>query len=289
MAFEYVPVKTVEDALAAMKKWGDEGKIYAGGVALSILMKSNVFQPGALIDISGVEELSGIEETGTGGVRIGARTPHREIETSPLIAGRFPLLAEVFHNVATIRIRNAGTIGGNIIFAEPASDPPAALLVLEARMIARNTGGAERAIPASEFWTDYYETALEEDELLTAIEIDPLPEGMRTAYTRFTTRSKEDKPCISISVAVAAGDDGKTCREARIGLGGVEAVFRRLRAAEEALQGKELAREAIDEALAGTLGDLEPLTDIRASDSYRRQVTPVFIRRTIEKAARLIG
>ena len=289
MAFEYVPVKTVEDALAAMKKWGDEGKIYAGGVALSILMKSNVFQPGALIDISGVEELSGIEETGTGGVRIGARTPHREIETSPLIAGRFPLLAEVFHNVATIRIRNAGTIGGNIIFAEPASDPPAALLVLEARMIARNTGGTERAIPASEFWTDYYETALEEDELLTAIEIDPLPEGMCTAYTRFTTRSKEDKPCISISVAVAAGDDGKTCREARIGLGGVEAVFRRLRVAEEALQGKELAREAIDEALAGTLGDLEPLTDIRASDSYRRQVTPVFIRRTIEKAARLIG
>ena len=284
MAFEYVPVRTVDEALAAMRKYGDEGKIYSGGVALSILMKSGVYEPEAIIDISGVESLCGIEEGPSGGVRIGAGTPHRDIETSPLIQDRFPLLAEVFHNVATIRIRNAGTIGGNIIFAEPASDPPAALLVLEARMEVKKTDGRSRTIPAAKFWTDYYETALGEDELLTGISINSLPPGFRTAYTRFTTRSKEDKPCISISVALAAEEDGVTCREARIALGGVEAVFRRLTAAEEGLKGRELTRGVIDEVLSGTLGDLEPLTDIRASDEYRRQVTPVFIRRTIEKA-----
>ncbi len=267
-----------------MRKYGDEAKIYSGGVALSILMKSGVYEPEALIDISRVEELDYIEETPSGGVRIGSRTPHRDIETSPLIRERFPLLAEVFHNVATIRIRNAGTIGGNIIFAEPASDPPAALLVLEARMEVKKTDGRSRTIPASKFWTDYYETSLGEDELLTGIAINSLPPGFRTAYTRFTTRSKEDKPCISISVALASEEDGRTCREVRIALGGVEAVFRRLTAAEGALKGRELTRGVIDEVLSGTLGDLEPLTDIRASDEYRRQVTPVFIRRTIEKA-----
>ncbi len=284
MAFRHVPVTSVADALAAMKQYGEEGKIFAGGVALSILMKSKIYQPEALIDIGGVKELEAIEGTRSGGLRIGAKAVHRAIETSPLVRDRFPLLAEVFHNVATIRIRNAGTIGGNICFAEPASDPPAALLVLGARMKARKTDGSERVIPASGFWTGYYECSLAPDELLTEIEIDPLPPGFRTAYTRFTTRSKEDKPCISISVAVATESDGKTCKEARIGLGGVEAIFRRLTAAEEGLAGKELTRSAIDKVLAGALEDLDPLTDIRASDSYRRQVTPVFVRRTIEKA-----
>ena len=284
MVFKYIAVKSVDEALAAMRKYGGEGKIYSGGVALSILMKSGVYEPEAIIDISGVEALCGIEEGPSGGVRIGAGTPHRDIETSPIIEQKFPLLAEAFHNVATVRIRNMGTIGGNIIFAEPASDPPAALLVLEANMKAKKVDGRERTIPASEFWTDYYGTALVEDELLTGVEIDPLPGGLRTAYTRFTTRSKEDKPCISISVAVAPEDDGKTCGEARIGLGGVEAVFRRFTAAEDVLKGVELAPAAIDAALSGTLDDLEPLSDIRASGDYRRQVTPVFIRRTLLKA-----
>jgi carbon-monoxide dehydrogenase medium subunit len=276
-------VKSVDEALAAMRKYGAEGKIYAGGVALSILMKSRVYEPEALIDISDVKELVYIEESSSGGLRIGARTPHRDIETSPLVQDKVPLLADVFHNVATIRIRNAGTIGGNIIFAEPASDPPAALLVLEAKMMVRKVDGRSRTIPAAQFWTDYYETALGDDELLTGIEIDQLPSGFRTAFTRFTTRSKEDKPCISISAAVLTEEDGKTCRKIRIGLGGVEPVFRRLTAVEEGLQGKELSCPGIDEVLSATLDDLEPLSDIRASDDYRRQVTPVLIRRTIEK------
>jgi carbon-monoxide dehydrogenase medium subunit len=286
VVYEYVPVRTVDQALAAMRKYGDEAKIYSGGVALSILMKSGVYEPKTLIDISRVKGLDFIEEIPSGGVRIGAGTLHRDIETSPLIRERFPLLAEVFHNVATIRIRNAGTIGGNIIFAEPASDPPAALLVLEARMEVKKTDGRSRAIPAQDFWTGYYETSLGDDELLTGVAINSLPPGFRTAYTRFTTRSKEDKPCISISAALAVEEDGLTCREARIALGGVETVFRRLSAAEEGLKGRELTREVIDEVLSGALEDLEPLTDIRASDDYRRQVTPVFIRRTIEKALR---
>ncbi|MEK6711611.1 MAG: xanthine dehydrogenase family protein subunit M [Nitrospinota bacterium] len=284
MPFQHVPVLTVGEALSAMRQYGEGGKIYAGGVALSILMKSRVYKPEALIDIAGVKELSFIEPTPAGGLRIGAGTVHRAIETSPLVRERFPLLAEVFHNVATIRIRNQGTIGGNICFAEPASDPPGALLALEARMKARGVDGTERVIPAQGFWTGYYECALRPDELLTGIEIGPLPDGFRTGYTRFTTRSKEDKPCVSVSAAVAAEADGVTCREARIGLGGVEPVFRRLTAVEEGLRGKALTREAIDGVLSGALDDLDPISDIRASGDYRRQVTPVLIRRTIEKA-----
>ena len=108
--------------------------------------------------------------------------------------------------------------------------------------------------------------------------------GFRTACTRFTTRSKEDKPCVSLSTAVLTGEDGKTAKEVRIGLGGVEAVFRRLTAVEDGLQGKELNQENIDAVLADALDDLDPLTDIRASGDYRKQVTPVLVRRTILKA-----
>ncbi len=284
MAFRHLPVNSAEETLAAMKEHGDDAKVYAGGVALSILMKSRIYEPEVLVDIAGANDLDFIEETASGGIRIGAKTVHRKIELSPLVAERFPLLSEIFHNVATIRIRNQGTVGGNLCFAEPASDPPGAFLVHEARMHTRKVDGTERVIPADAFWTGYYECALEEDELLCAIEVDPLPEGFRTACTRFTTRSKEDKPCVSVSVAVLTEADGETAREVRIGLGGVEAVFRRLRAVEEGLAGKKLDQKTIDAVLADTLGDLEPLTDIRASDTYRKQITPVLIRRTILKA-----
>ena len=284
MTFRHLPANSVEEALAAMNEHGEDGKVYAGGVALSILMKSRVYAPDVLIDIAGAGELDFIEETENGGIRIGAGTVHRKIETSPLVQERFPLLAEIFRNVATIRIRNQGTVGGNLCFAEPASDPPAAFLVLEARMKTRKADGSERVIPATAFWTGYYECALEEGELLCEIEVDPLPDGYRTAYTRFTTRSKEDKPCVSISAAVRTEEDGLAAKEVRIGLGGVEAVFRRLTAVEEGLKGKELTKENIDAVLADALDDLEPLSDIRASDVYRRQVAPVLIRRTIQAA-----
>ena len=285
MAFRHLPANSVEETLAAMKEHGEDGKVYAGGVALSILMKSRVYEPETLIDIAGTAgELDFIEEKEGGGIRIGAMTVHRKLETSPLVQERFPLLAEIFHNVATIRIRSQGTVGGNLCFAEPASDPPGAFLVHEARMQTRKADGGERVIPATEFWTGYYECALEEGELLCEIEVDPLPDGFRTACTRFTTRSKEDKPCVSVSAAVLTEEDGETAKEVRIGLGGVEAVFRRLTAAEEGLRGGRLAPENIDAVLAGALDDLEPLSDIRASGDYRRQVTPVLVRRTILKA-----
>ena len=284
MAFRHVSANSAGETLAAMNEHGDDGKVFAGGVALSILMKSGVYEPEVLIDIAGAGDLDFIEGTENGGIRIGAKTVHRKIERSPLVQERFPLLAEIFRNVATIRIRNQGTVGGNLCFAEPASDPPGAFLVLEARMNTRKPDGSKRGIPAAEFWTGYYECALDEDELLCSIEIDPLSVGFQTACTRFTTRSKEDKPCVSVSTAVLTEGDGKTAKEVRIGLGGVEAIFRRLAAVEEGLKGKELNGEVIDAVLADTLDDLDPLTDIRASGNYRRQVTPVLIRRTIRKA-----
>ena len=285
MGFRHLPANSVEETLAAMKEHGEDGKVYAGGVALSILMKSRVYEPETLIDIAGTAgELDFIEEKEGGGIRIGAMTVHRKLETSPLVQERFPLLAEIFHNVATIRIRSQGTVGGNLCFAEPASDPPGAFLVHEARMKTRKADGGERVIPATEFWTGYYECALEEGELLCEIVVDPLPDGFRTACARFTTRSKEDKPCVSVSAAVLTEEDGETAKEVRIGLGGVEALFRRLTAAEEGLRGGRLAPENIDAVLAGALDDLEPLSDIRASGDYRRQVTPVLVRRTILKA-----
>ncbi|MFQ5895997.1 MAG: FAD binding domain-containing protein [Nitrospinota bacterium] len=280
--FELISPRTIEEACDALHEHADHGKILAGGLALLIVMKQGVFSPECLIDIGEIGDLNHVRAN-KDHLSIGAMTPHRTIETHPEVASGFPLLQRVFGSVGTIRIRNQGTIGGNLCFAEPAADPPAALMVMEAELVARKKGG-NRTIPIGGFFTGYYETALEPDELLTEIRVPRLPEGWRTAYTKFTTRSKEDKPALSVAAAVELEADGKTCRDVRICVGAAVATPRRMSEAEAFLRGKELTDAVLREAGEVAKAAVEPIADIRGSAEYRREMVGVFLRRTVQAA-----
>jgi len=280
--FELLTVKTVDEACDALSAHAEDGKLIAGGVALLIVMKQRIFSPAYLIDIGELSELNFIRDGGET-LLIGALTPHRAIENDASVKAGYPLLAEAFHRVGTIRIRNQGTIGGNLCFAEPAADPPAALMAMEAELVIRKKGGS-RTVPIGEFFTDYYETCLEPDELLTEIRVPRLGSGWKTAYSKFTTRSKEDKPALSVAAAVSTESDGKTCKDVRICVGAAVATPKRMSEAESFLKGKELTDATLRAAGDMAKGAVEPISDIRGSAEYKREMVGVFLRRTVQAA-----
>lgn len=280
--FELLTVKTVDEACDALSAHAEDGKLIAGGVALLIVMKQRIFSPAYLIDIGELSELNFIRDGGET-LSIGALTPHRAIENDASVKSGYPLLAEAFHRVGTIRIRNQGTIGGNLCFAEPAADPPAALMAMEAELVIRKKGGS-RTVPIGEFFTDYYETCLEPDELLTEIRVPRLGSEWKTAYSKFTTRSKEDKPALSVAAAVSTESDGKTCKDVRICVGAAVATPKRMSEAESFLKGKELTDSVLREAGELAKGAVEPISDIRGSAEYKREMVGVFLRRTVQAA-----
>lgn len=280
--FELLSCKSESEALDALSEHAEDGKLIAGGVALLIVMKQRIFSPAFLIDIGDLSELSYIrEEEET--LSIGALTPHRVIENDAVVASGYPLLAEAFHRVGTIRIRNQGTVGGNLCFAEPAADPPAALMTMEAELVLKKKGGS-RTVSINDFFTDYYETCVESDELLTEIRVPRLAPDWKTSYSKFTTRSKEDKPALSVAAAVSVESDGKTCKDVRISVGAAVATPKRMSDAESFLKGKELSESVLSEAGELAKGAVDPISDIRGSAEYKRAMVGVFLRRTVQAA-----
>src|SRR5919197_1666909 len=156
--FEYRVPSSLEEVFSLLEQYGDDGKLIAGGTALVILMKQRLVRPSALISLGRLTELRGAEAH-DGGVRIGALTTHREAESADLVKARLPVLADTLRKVATVRIRNVGTVGGNLAHADPNQDPPVTLIALSASVELASKGG-DRTLPLEEFFTDYYETAL---------------------------------------------------------------------------------------------------------------------------------
>jgi carbon-monoxide dehydrogenase medium subunit len=283
--FELITCKTIDEACSALAQHAGDGKIIAGGIALLIVMKQRIFSPDYLIDVGGLSDLNYVRTEGDT-LSIGALTPHRSIETNPEVIKGYPLLANAFQRGGTIRIRNQGTIGGNLCFAEPAADPPAALMTMKAELVIQKKGG-NRTVPISEFFTDYYETCLEPDELLTEIRVKRLAEGWQTAYTKFTPFSKEDKPALTVATAIDMESDRKTCKDVRICVGAAVATPKRMSEAEAFLKGKELTDTTLREAGELAKGAVEPISDIRGSAAYKREMVGEFLQRTVVRAASL--
>jgi hypothetical protein len=172
MAFEFKQPESPEEAIQALVQYGDEAKLIAGGTALVIMMMQRLVQPACLISLQRLWGLNRIEAE-NGNVHIGALATHRDVETSPLVKERLPVLAETFHHVATLRIRNVATVGGSLAHADPNQDPSVTLMALGARVQIQGAGG-EREVPLEKFFVDYYQTVLRPDELLRA-----LPKNLR--------------------------------------------------------------------------------------------------------------
>jgi carbon-monoxide dehydrogenase medium subunit len=270
--------------LELLRTYGEDATPVAGGTSLVLMMKQGLVQPAVVVGLQGIGELHGISGTADGGLEIGALATHREIETSEAVRGFAAELARTFGRIATVRIRNQATIGGNLVHADPAQDPPPILLALDAEALVCGGDGA-RAIPLHAFFVDFFETALGEGELLRGVRIPPLPRGARVGYTKFLPRTEDDYATVSVGALVSMDDEGR-CEEIRIGLGSLGTTPLRARAVEDALRGELLTPAAIREASALVADEVDPLDDARGSARYKREMARVWTARTLEALAR---
>jgi aerobic carbon-monoxide dehydrogenase medium subunit len=236
-------------------------------------------QPAYLVGLRRLTALRDLQHNGE--LRLGALCTQRVIETSPLVRENFPLLAETCHQVASVRIRTVATIGGALAHADPNQDTPAALIAMDARVrlcSEKNT----REVPASEFFTGYYETVLAPDELITEVVIPAQPSGSGAAFLKFLPQTQDDYATVAVAARVTLRRD--RIGDARVALAAAASTPLRATVVEDALRGQAPVQSILREA-AGLVADIvDPISDFRGSAGYKRDMTVVFVRRALEHA-----
>ncbi|MFS8974019.1 FAD binding domain-containing protein [Cupriavidus necator] len=276
--FEFLEPATVTEANRMLADLGDSCRIFAGGTALMLGMRQRMLTPSYLISLGRLEALRGISFDAREGLRIGALTLHAEVARSPLVQAHYPMLASMASRVANPQVRNQGTIGGNLCYADPATDPPGCLMALGAQIVVSGRGG-ERVIDIEDFLVDYYVTALAPDEIVTQIRLPAPGAGADGRYARFLRTAAEHRPLASVALAVRR--EGAFCIEARFAVGASTPIPARLRRAETLLAGKAVTVELAADAAALVAEDINAVSDMRGSASYRREMVRVVARRTI--------
>jgi len=281
--FDYLEPRTVAEACALLKQHGGEAKVFAGGAHLTILMKQGLLEPKSLVNIKKIPELKGIRYDATQGLIIGALVTHRELETSALVKEKFPVLCEAEREVANIRVRNMGTVGGNLASGEPLTDLAQIFIALDGKAkIAGPT--VHRMIPVEELFVDFYTTSLAEDEILTQVVLPPLPAHSGIDYIRFSSSSVVDKPSVGVAVRLTLDSGAETIQTARIVLGCVGATPVRARKAEALLVGKKLTAELAQEAGSVASQECSPTSDLRGSEQYKRAIVGTLVKRAARTA-----
>jgi carbon-monoxide dehydrogenase medium subunit len=278
--FEYHAPKTLEEALRLVERHGDEAKVLAGGHSLLPLMKLRLAAPRYVIDIGRLRGMSYIREE-DGCIAIGALTTHAELEGSALLREKCPLLPETAAEIGDVQVRNRGTLGGSLAHADPAADYPAAILALDAEIIAANSSGT-RTISAREFFVDMLTTQLRPGEILTQVRVPLLAPRTGTAYCKLH-QPASGFAIVGAAVRLALGKGGKV-EDVAIGITGVGPKAYRALAAEKALRGKKVTPKLLADAARSSATGVEPLSDLHASAEYRREMAAVFTRRALERA-----
>lgn len=278
--FELHRPRTVEEAAALLTELGPDALPYCGGTELLLVAKLGLTEFSHLVDLKGIEELSGIEANGE--LRIGAATTHRQLERAPLVREHWPSLAEMERHVANIRVRNVGTIGGNLCFADPHSDPATYLIAAGGSVTVQGASSEPRHIPAELFTRGPYETALGPGELLVAVHVPPVVSGSALVHRKI---SFHERPAITVAANVAVRD-GEVA-EARLAVGSVGLKAHRLTGAEGALAGasatQPLGGQLASCAEAAAL-ESEPVEDANGSLDYKRHLVRVLVERTVREA-----
>lgn len=278
--FELCEPGSVAEASALLARHGEAARLYAGGTELILAMKEGLIHYDYLVNVKSIPGLTGIRLTPDGTLRIGAATTHRSLERDPLLHDRFPTLARLEADVANVRVREVGTLGGNLCFAEPHADPGTLLQVYDARAKIEKAGG-ERTIPLDQLFVGPFETSLAGDELLTEILVPPLPPGSEAAYLKFGFL---ERPSVGVAVALTL-DDG-LLKDARIAVGCVGPAPRRMREVEALLKGKEIGKSVALLPEAGRLaaGASDAITDLHGSAEYKAHLVGVLLSRAFQQA-----
>ena len=280
--FKYLAPKTLKEALTLLDKYQDDCKVIGGGQSLLVLMRQGLVAPKYLIDIKGLsDELSYIKDTKEG-LKIGALTTHRAIEKSPPIQKKFRILAEMEQRLASIQTRNWGTIGGNLCHGEPAGDPAPVLMVLNATLQMTSPKG-KRTMPIEDFFLDYFEVALEHNELLTEIQVPATPPHTGAVYTKFNI-IESDLATTGVAVSITLNSKDGSCEDVRIALGASAPTPIRAKQAEKMLRGKKITDSLLTDAGEKAASEAEPISDIYASADYRRELIRVLVKRMAKEA-----
>lgn len=277
-AFEYAAPTTIEEAIALRAQHGEDALLIAGGLIAVILMRERMARPQLVVSLSEIPQLHGIAANGV--LRIGAMNTHTQVSASGHVREHAPLLGEACSHIGSPAIRNSATLGGSMSHGDPASDAAPALLALDAQAVIAGARG-ERRVPFEQFFNGVFDTAIGDDEILTAIEVPRTAPDTMTRFRKFNSTSAEGYSTVTAAISLARDPSGR-CTEARIGLGSVAPMPIRATAAEDLLRGQRLSRELIAEAAEAARAGTDPGSSAQASAQYRREMTGVWVRRLLE-------
>ncbi len=276
-SFTYHTPTSVDEALSLMREF-DDAKLLAGGHSLMPTMKLRLATPAHLIDMRKLRgDLQYVRDEGDH-IAIGALSTYYQVESHELIKTKVPLLEQLINNVGDLQVRNCGTLGGAIAHADPAGDPPAAILALGAEMVIRGADG-ERTVSAGEFFFGFFETAVQEGEILTEIRV-PVQKG-GSSYQKM--RHPASGYAV-VGVAVVLGKDGDTVKSCRVGVTGMSDGAYRAEETENALSGQTFSTDLASGAAEHAADDIVPLEDPFANADYRRQLTKALTKRALLEA-----
>ena len=276
--FALAEPESVAEAVEILSRQEGDTRIIAGGTALVPTMRLGLVTPDRIVSLHRIPGLSEIRGH-KGALEIGAMASLAGLARHGALRAGWPLLAQAAGRVATPAIRSTATLGGNLCYAEAASDPAPALLCLDSQVRVADSVG-ERVVPIAEFFTGFYETAIASGEVLIGVKVPAAPPDARSGYVKFGPRSAEDKPLIGVA-ALLVLDASKRVGEIRIALGGAAPTPMRARVAEAAVRAQELSDHAIRASADAAAAEAEPLSDLMGSADYRREMIRVWVRRLL--------
>ena len=277
--FDYIRPDSMDDAIAALKE-SDNPCLLAGGTDLLIGMKTNTVRPRCIIDLKGVPDIDSIEYNS--GFKIGALASTRNIEVSPLLREKMPVLSEAAATLGSIQIRNRATVGGNLCHGSPAADMAAILLAMDGKAKIVSDNG-EKTIGLEQFFTGPNRTAVGEHDILAQIIIPEKMEQFKGVYLKHGPRKAMDIGIVNIAIVLDADFKSGVCNQILIALGAVAPTPIRAKKAEALLNGNELKPDLIDQAAAAAAGETNPITDFRASAGYRKDLVQNLVTRGIHQ------
>lgn len=278
--FELAEPKSLADAVKLLDPDDSTVRPIAGGTALMLMMKAGVFRPARLVSLRNIEaKYSGIA-AGSDGLRIGAMTTLAALERSAEVKKLAPIVTRTMLTLSNIRVRNVATVGGALAHGDPHMDLPPVLMALGAKLSIVSPRG-ERSVALEDFFTGYYETVLEKNELIAEAHV-PAQGARRAAYMKVTTGSADDWPALGVAVALEA--DGQAIRSARVVVSAATTKATRVRSAEAVLAGKTVDDKLLAQAAEAAVEACEFIADVRGSVPYKRELLRVYIRRAVRQA-----
>ena len=284
-AFEYFNPQSVEEAIELLDRYGDEAKIIAGGQSLVPMMNFRLARPEILIDITGIKELDYVKTEGDELV-IGALTRERDIEQSPLVVEKWPILSKAISFIGHSAIRNRGTIGGSLVHADPSAEIPTSLCALNGNVKVIGPSG-EKNLEPEEFFMTYLTTSLEPSDLLVEVRIPALPEKTGWSFGELSRRSG-DFAIVAVGILLFMDAEG-LCRKACIAMGGVAPTPVRAQEAEALLAGQKITEKLIAETAQQAAEETDTEPDYHASAQYRMDMARVFVKRGLQEACNMLN